>query len=245
MTEFSKFLNNCADNIRDYAINNNIKFSFIPPYSPHFGGLWEAGVKSCKHHLKRVLGNAHFTFEEFSTVLTQVEAVLNSRPISPMSADPNDFSPLTPAHFLVGRPLTSPASEDYEQAALQRLTRYQRVEQVRQHFWTRWSKEYVSELQVRTKWMKSGDSLKEGTLVLIKDDNSPPLKWSMGRIVSTFPGKDGVSRVAAIRVASGAITRRAFSKICPLPLDAADNVNSWKLELPRPGACQDVERNAA
>ncbi|XP_047543174.1 uncharacterized protein LOC125075505 [Vanessa atalanta] len=156
-----------------------------------------------------------------------------------------DFSPLTPAHFLVGRPLTSPASEDYEQAALQRLTRYQRVEQVRQHFWTRWTKEYVSELQVRTKWMKSRDSLKEGTLVLIKDDNSPPLKWSMGRIVSTFPGKDGVSRVAANRVASGAITRRAFSKICPLPLDAADNVNSWNLELPRPGACQDVERNAA
>ncbi|XP_045763002.1 uncharacterized protein LOC123865810 [Maniola jurtina] len=218
MTEFSKFLANCADEIKEFAINNNIKFKFIPPYSPHFGGLWEAGVKSCKHHIRRVVGNANFTFEEFSTVLAQVEAVLNSRPLSPMSTDPNDFTPLTPAHFLVGRPLTSPACEDYEQVPAHRLTRYQRVEQARQHFWSRWSKEYVSELQVRTKWNKAGDSLKEDTLVLIKEDNNPPLKWSMGRIVAIFPGKDGVSRVASIRMANGNVVRRAFSKICPLPV---------------------------
>ncbi|CAH0715198.1 unnamed protein product, partial [Brenthis ino] len=84
-------------------------------------------------------------------------------------------------------------------------------------------------LQVRTKWTKSSDTLKEGTFVLIKDDNSPPLKWCMGRIVSTFPGKDGISRVATIRTASGAITRRAFPKICPLPLDSAtDRGDCWK-----------------
>ncbi|XP_045777595.1 uncharacterized protein LOC123875672 [Maniola jurtina] len=223
MTEFSKFLANCADEIKEFAINNNIKFKFIPPYSPHFGGLWEAGVKSCKHHIRRVVGNANFTFEEFSTVLAQVEAVLNSRPLSPMSTDPNDFTPLTPAHFLVGRPLTSPACEDYEQVPAHRLTRYQRVEQARQHFWSRWSKEYVSELQVRTKWNKAGDSLKEDTLVLIKEDNNPPLKWSMGRIVAIFPGKDGVSRVASIRMANGNVVRRAFSKICPLPVTCGPN----------------------
>lgn len=63
MNEFTKFLSNCSGDIVDYATSQNITFKFIPPYAPHFGGLWEAGVKSCKYHLRRVLGNAHLTFE--------------------------------------------------------------------------------------------------------------------------------------------------------------------------------------
>ncbi|XP_047998564.1 uncharacterized protein LOC125235950 [Leguminivora glycinivorella] len=89
------------------------------------------------------------------------------------------------------------------------------VEKIRQHFWARWSKEYVSELQTRSKWRTHCEDLKPNTLVLIKDDNLPPLKWQLGRIVKTIPGKDGVSRVADIRTASG-IIRRAYTKICPL-----------------------------
>lgn len=65
--EFTHFLNKCSDNIQNFNSENNIEFKFIPPYSPHFGGLWEAGVKSCKHHIIRVIGNAHLNYEEFST----------------------------------------------------------------------------------------------------------------------------------------------------------------------------------
>lgn len=220
--EFTKFLASCSDDIKQYAISQKIKFSMIPPYASHFGGLWEAGVKSCKHHLIRVVGNAHLTFEEFSTVLTQVESILNSRPLNPMSTEPTDFLPLTPAHFLVGRPLTSPANPDLLDTATHRLDRYQRIEQIRQHFWARWSKEYVSELQTRCKWTTNKDSLAANTLVLLKDDNLPPLKWSLGRILKTFPGKDGISRVAEIRTANG-VTRRSFSKICPLLNEANSN----------------------
>ncbi|CAG9130680.1 unnamed protein product [Plutella xylostella] len=216
--ELSKFLKNCSNEIKDYATSQSIKFHTIPPYASHFGGLWERGVKSCKHHLRRVVGNAHLTFEEFTTALTQVEAILNSRPLTPLSSDPNDFLPLTPAHFLVGRPLTAPATADLRDKPMLRLTRYQRVEQIRQHFWARWSKEYVSELQQRIKWRTSSEDLKEHTMVLIKDDNLPPLKWSLGRITRVYPGRDGISRVADIRTANGT-TRRAFSKICPLPVD--------------------------
>lgn len=217
MNEFTKFLESCSDDIKEYAISHNIKFTMIPFYASHFGGLWEAGVKSCKHHLRRVVGNAHLTFEEYTTLLVQVEAVLNSRPMTPMSADPSDFLPLTPAHFLVGRPLTAPVTADINDVPEHRLTRYQRVEQIRQHFWRRWAKEYVSELQTRSKWHEHKDDLKENTLVLIKDDKLPPLKWDLGRIIKTYPGRDGVSRVADIRKTDG-IVRRAFSKICPLPL---------------------------
>lgn len=220
MAEFSKFLNNCSSHIIDYATSNDIKFKFIPPYSPHFGGLWEAGVKSCKHHLVRSLGKAHLTFEEFSTILTQIEAILNSRPLSPLSADPTDFLPLSPAHFLVGRPLTAPASEDLSDTPALRLDRFQRLEQIRQQFWTRWAKEYISELQTRTKWSRNQNTLQPNTLVVIKDDNTPPLHWPLGRIIATYPGRDGVTRVADIRTASG-MARRAFPKICPLlDLDA-------------------------
>lgn len=216
--DFAKFLNSCGDEIKEYATAQSIKFTMAPPYASHFGGMYEAGFKSCKHHLRRVIGNAHLTHEEFSTVLTQVEAILNSRPLSPMSTDPQDYTPLSPAHFLVGRPLTAPASSNLMEVPAHRLSRYQRVEQIRQHFWTRWSKEYVSELQVRTKWTYNTADLKQDILVLIKEDNAPPLKWSLGRITRTFPGKDGVARVADIRTAHG-IVRRAFSKICPLPVE--------------------------
>ncbi|XP_049699136.2 uncharacterized protein LOC126055167 [Helicoverpa armigera] len=228
--ELSAVFQNSND-IVDFASSNHIKFCFIPPYAPHFGGLWEAGVKSCKYHLRRVVGNARLTYEEFSTVLTQVEAVLNSRPISPISTDPDDYLPLTPAHFLLGRPLSAPASEDVV-ATSTPACRYRRLEQLRQHFWERWSKEYISELQRRTKWANKSHNMdiKMGSLVVIKENNLPPFKWKMGRVINLFPGKDGVSRVADIRTATGTI-RRASSTICPLPVSTMEaSVTPLQLE---------------
>lgn len=213
--EFSSFLSDNSQSIIDYAANESIKFSFIPPYLPHFGGLWEAGVKSCKYHLRRVMGNAHLTFEELSTLLTLIESILNSRPISPMSSDPSDPLPLTPAHFLIGRPLTAAPCDDITEVTPLRLSRYARVEQLRQHFWSRWMKEYISELQTRTKWKTKKDDLTPNTLVVIKEDHLPPLRWRLGRIIKTLPGTDGISRVADIRTSSGVI-RRGYPKICPL-----------------------------
>ncbi|XP_052739557.1 uncharacterized protein LOC128198380 [Bicyclus anynana] len=230
--ELGSFLTRCADDISEYATRQNINFKFIPAYSPHFGGLWEAGVKSTKYHLTRVVGNAHLTFEELTTVLTQIESILNSRPLSPMSSDPQDFLPLSPAHFLVGRSLTAPVYEDMRHNTSTYISRYQRVEQMRHHFWERWSKEYISELQTRCKWMNGVDTLQPGMMVVIKDDNLPPLKWNLGRIDGVVPGKDGNSRVADIRTATG-IVRRSFAKICPLFKEE----ELRNLTIPRPGAC--------
>ncbi|GFW17257.1 integrase catalytic domain-containing protein [Trichonephila clavipes] len=87
----------------------NIEWYFSPPVSPHFGGLGEAGVKSIKYHLKRVIGNTNLTFEEFSTLLIQVEAILNSRPLVSLDCDndPDSLNILTPSHFLIGEVITS------------------------------------------------------------------------------------------------------------------------------------------
>ncbi|XP_047999047.1 uncharacterized protein LOC125236333 isoform X1 [Leguminivora glycinivorella] len=214
MKELSSFLQGHADNIIECASNENINLHFNPPYAPHMSGLCERAVQSCKYHLKRVIGNANLTFEEFSTVLAQAEALLNSRPMHPLSTDPNDLSALTPAHFLIGRPLTAPPCKDLT-AETGRLPRYEMLEKMRQHFWQRWSKQYISELQTRTKWQTQGQDIVLNALVLVKEDNLPPLKWRLGRVVALFTGNDGVSRVADVKTANGTI-RRAFTKLCPL-----------------------------
>ena len=100
------------------------------------------------------------------------------------------------------------------------LNRYQRVQQLLQHFWSRWHKEYLTELQTRVKWQKhqSSNQLNVGSIVLIKEDNLPPLKWQMGRVIELHPGKDNVVRVVSVKTNHGAV-KRAVTKICILPLD--------------------------
>lgn len=214
--DISKFLKDNCDSLSENVANEGVTFHFIPAYTPHFGGLWEAGVKSTKFHLQRVLGNCNLTYEELNTTLVQIEAILNSRPLTPISSEPDDLMPLTPGHFLIGRALVSLPVPDYQDNSKNYLTRFQRIEQLRQHFWARWSKEYVSALQQRIKWRDGGYSLKMNSLVLLKEDNLPPLKWRLGRIVAVHPGADGINRVADVKTANG-VVRRAFSKICPLP----------------------------
>lgn len=93
MKEFDNFIKVSENEVKKSSSNEGVEWHFIPPQSPHLGGLWEAGVKSMKIHLKRVVGNAHLTCEDFSTVLTQVESILNCRPLSPLHLIPTTFIP--------------------------------------------------------------------------------------------------------------------------------------------------------
>ncbi|XP_041968065.1 uncharacterized protein LOC121725264 [Aricia agestis] len=160
------------------------------------------------------------TFEELTSLFAQVEAILNSRPISPLSSCPTDHAALTPGHFLLGRSLTSLPAPMLEDINPRRLDRYQLIEQTRQVFWRRWQAEYVTELQSRSKWKTRCRDLKEGDLVIIKEDNIPPLAWRLGRVMKLHPGADGVPRVADLTTARGVI-RRALNRLCLL-LDEED-----------------------
>ncbi|CAK1595311.1 unnamed protein product [Parnassius mnemosyne] len=183
--------------------NKKIEFKTIPPYSSHFGGLWEAGVKSVKYHLRRILTLAHPTYEEMTTLMVQIEAILNSRPLTPLSTDPSDLSCLTPAHFLIGRLLISVPQPLVIDTKINRLQRYEKIEKLKQHFWQRFSTVYVSLLQQKLKWNYSSGDLQQGSLVLVKDKNRPPLLWLLGRVVKMHPGRDNVNRVADILTKKG------------------------------------------
>nr|XP_049706204.1 uncharacterized protein LOC126056614 isoform X6 [Helicoverpa armigera] len=206
-----------SSQISSAVAQEGIEFLFIPSYTPHFNGMAESAVRSTKYHLRRLLQLTHFTYEEMHTCLTQVEAILNSRPITALNSDPTDFTPLTPAHFLIGRSLVSVPHPQLTER-ITSLERYKRIEFVKQHFWKRFSNEYVTTLQQKTKWPTASSELKLGSLVLIKDKALPPLRWALGRCVAVFPGThDQVARVADIRIKGGTIIRRAFNNICPLP----------------------------
>ncbi|XP_049886542.1 uncharacterized protein LOC126381028 isoform X1 [Pectinophora gossypiella] len=214
---FNELSNILKQDLSHDMAGSGINFSFIPAYTPHFGGLWESAVKSVKHHLRRILGLTHLTYEEMSTCLIQVEAILNSRPLTPLSNDPSDLTPLTPAHLLVGRSLMCVPHPQISNAKITSLQRFQRVEYLKQHFWRRFSNEYVSSLQQRTKWRHSTGQLEQGALVIVKEKNLPPLMWLLGRVVHVVPGRDGIARVADIKTKKG-IIRRAYNMLCPLPI---------------------------
>ena len=134
ISEMYKFLNksDVQKRIIDSCSNQGIQWHFIPDRAPHFGGLWEAAVKSFKKHLKKVAG-VKLTYEELSTILTQVEACLNSRPIAPMvTADGEDVEALTPGHFLVGRPICALPDRDQTDKPTHILRRWHLCQQITQ-----------------------------------------------------------------------------------------------------------------
>ncbi|XP_070171009.1 uncharacterized protein [Polyergus mexicanus] len=205
--------------IHDAIANDNVKWHFIPPSAPHFGGLWEAGVKGLKFHLKRAIGSRTLSQIEFATLLCQIEACLNSRPISALHDDPNDFSALTPGHFLVGRPLVSPPEESVLDIDSNRLSRWQQVRAILEQIWRSWSSDYLHTLQQRRKWQENKPELKINELVLLKNNLAPPSKWELARILDVHPGSDGHVRVVTLRTAKTTL-KRPITQICQLPISS-------------------------
>ncbi|XP_045535733.1 uncharacterized protein LOC123721317, partial [Papilio machaon] len=96
------------------------------------------------------------------------------------------------------------------------INRYQQLERLRQHFWSRWSREFLSELQQRVKWKQySRTDIKIGDMVMVKDEQ-PPMKWILGRIHALHNGPDGICRVGDVTTSKGVI-KRALNRICYLP----------------------------
>lgn len=202
--------------IKRFSAQYCTNFHFNPPAAPHQGGLWESAIKSAKYHLHRVIGDYTLTLEELITLTVKVEAILNSRPLTALSADPSEPSALTPGHFLIGAPLVSLPEAKLEDIPINRLKRWQIVQAFTQRLWKRWSVEYLHSLQQRTKWTFKTPSLQTGDIVIVHEPDTPPLQWTIGKINSTFPGADSVVRVVEVKTPRG-LLRRPVTKVFKLP----------------------------
>ncbi|GFU99793.1 DUF5641 domain-containing protein [Trichonephila clavipes] len=147
--------------------------------------------------------NSKFSYEELLTLITQIEAILNSRPLTPLSSDVDDLEVLTPAHFLIGRPITAIVEPSLLQCESNRLNVWQRITKSVQTIWKRWSLSYLNSLQQRKKWIVNKENLKLGDMVLIREENLPPCKWLLGRVVKIYMGKDKKVRVVDIKTGKG------------------------------------------
>lgn len=195
-------------------------WKFIPPASPHFGGLWEAGVKSVKSHIVKIIQNTKLTYEELTTLVIQIEGVLNSRPLSPITDNPDDYSALTPSHFLIGEPIIAHPEPAYDLVKEHCLKRWHFIQKLFQQFWSVWSKEYLHRLQRRPKWLNKRDrQFQLNDLVLVSDERYPPTLWPLAKIEILHPGKDGIPRVVTLRKPDGTSSKRPISKLLLLPTD--------------------------
>ncbi|GFW51150.1 DUF5641 domain-containing protein [Trichonephila clavipes] len=185
---------------------------FIPP-SPHFGGIWESGIRSVKFHLKRVLGETILTLEKLTTLLTQIKGLLNSRPLSYINdSDIECISTLTPSHFLTGDVLLS-VPEELPSTSNHR-DRWKLLQNIKRSFWKKWSSDFLSSLQPRKKWQYAQPNLKDD-IVLIKEEG-PPGTWPIARVLQVHPSNDGLVRVATVKT-KDSIFKRPVHKLLIYP----------------------------
>ncbi|XP_070166996.1 uncharacterized protein [Polyergus mexicanus] len=155
-----------------------------------------------------------------ATLLTQIEACLNSRPLQALSDDSEDFDALTPGHFLVGSAINAVPAPSLSEETTTRLSRWQLLQQMKDHFWHRWAREYLHTLASRSKWFKGDEEVRIGRLCLLRNETTPPTKWPLARVTKLHPGTDGNVRVVDIRTATSSFTR-PVNKLVLLPVSAA------------------------
>ena len=168
------------------------------------------------------MSRTNLTYEEFQTVLIDVEAILNSRPLSARSDDPNYGEALTPAYMLIGSSLMALSDETFRNCTnITYLKRWQLVTYLKQQFWQQWVRDCVLSLQNKSKWFKSHKNLEDGSLVIVHEHNIPLQFRLLARVIKMFPGRDGKVRVVDLKTPKGFL-RRPIHKIAPLPNDEVD-----------------------
>lgn len=188
-------------------------WKFIAPRSPWWGGWWERLVRTVKSSLRKSVGMDNLSRSELETYLIEIEACVNSRPLTFVGTEVDSLSPLTPSHFLIGRSsgFSMEVSEDNSNSvdvnAVKLREKYDIMQQRLDIFWSRWSNDYLKNLPTSVRGSKVCGKIEYGSVVLIREDNTPRLKWPMGLVVETYPGEDKVVRTVLLKTAKGKIVR--------------------------------------
>ncbi|KAG1656930.1 hypothetical protein GQR58_023669 [Nymphon striatum] len=193
-----------------FITSKRIQWNFIAPRAPWWGGFWERMVRVVKNTLRKTIGTAYLSKKKFVTLLSEVEFLINNRPLTYVDTDAENILPLTPSHFLLGRTSLNQINyniEDISITADQLRARKTHYDNVLNNFWKRWQKEYLLSLPTCVDKLKKSGNLNIDKIVLIREDNVPRSKWSLGKIVEVYPGRDGRIRAVALKTAKGIIRR--------------------------------------
>ena len=223
LEEVQKLLNHpvTTHRLSRLSTEKGLQWHLSPPRAPHFGGLWEAGVKAMKTLLRKVVGSLSLSFEELTTVLAEAEAVLNSRPLIPLNTnDPGEDLSLTAGHFLIGRPLCAPPQARVDQTTkLSNLKRWNLVRRLNADLWKLWKGRYLQSLIARAKWKRPEREFHVNDIVIIKDDETFGHRtWPLARITKLFQGQDNLTRVVDLSC-RGKTYRRSTDRLVLLVED--------------------------
>lgn len=178
------------------------------------GAVWERMIGIARCILDSMLlqnARSHLTHEVLTTFMAEVTAVINSRPLISVSPDPEATLILTPAVLLTQKTGTPPPLPgDFGKAELLKEV-WKHVQSLAETFWNRWRRKYLSTLQYQCKWQDNRPNLKEGDVVLLKDNQAKRIEWPMAIIVKASPSKDGKVRKVDIRVSKDG-TQKVISR---------------------------------
>ncbi|UYV81333.1 hypothetical protein LAZ67_20000811 [Cordylochernes scorpioides] len=222
--------------VQSESTKQNINWKFIPPSAPWWGGWWERLIGLLKQLLRKILGQARLEFEELYTIICDTESLMNSRPLTYMSEDVEDLSPLTPALFLHDlKEIGVPDLDSIERASLQK--RYRFRQRLREDLRKRFRTEYFGFLRQETRRRSKARPIKVGDLVLIGQDNAKRVNWPLARVVEVYPCRDGPVRVAKLRTSKG-VQIRPVQRLYNLkiPADLGSTLRSIQSEPRRGGS---------
>ena len=206
--------------IGNYLLQKEIQWRFNTPTASHTGGAWERQIRTVRSVLNSMRGHQTLDDEGLSTLMCTVEQIVNGRPITKLSDDPRDPSPLTPNHLLLLRAGPQFAPGHFVERDIHRR-RWRQVQYLSDVFWRRWLKEYIPSLQERQKWWKPKRNLQPGDLVLMCCENTPRYQWPLALITAVYPGEDGKVRSVQIKTQTG-LFDRPINKMCLLEAGLVD-----------------------
>ena len=207
-------------NIAAELARKGINWRFNPPSAPHQGGIWERRVRRFQRVLYTILGTRRLTDEVLHTTFCLVENALNSRPLTPVSADPCDLNAITPNHFLLGE-YSSGIPSIVGNKEFDHRKRYARAQSCASAIWSPWIREYVPTLYRRSKWQTPAQQhLKTGDLVWIVEETNPRGSYPTARIVELRYGCDSVARSPVLRTSTGSLVR-PLVKLVPVFLTSS------------------------
>jgi len=223
-----------SSKLKQALAKEGVTWKFIPKRAPWYGGFWERLIGLTKTSLKKVLGRSSVDLTTLQTIVVEIEAILNDRPLTHLSSDLDDEQPLTPSHLLYGRRITALPHPDTDADTLTDPTYGEddlrrsaaRMALLVQHFWQRWKLDYLTSL--REFHAATGATgkvrVKVGDVVQIHSDEKSRLKWKLGVVEKLVEGADGLTRSVQLRTSKGR-TNRPLTKLYPLEITTEPNNN--------------------